>query len=343
PADLYWKWGWGHSRVWDRHARAAGYTPEPIDGIWNWDVVRKESYFWKRRSATVGESNHGNANGAKFDVTQNYLKYAEESGHTTVYSGTQVKGISQDNNGVYLVEVEQLDPMGTIIDKYTLSCGRLFMAAGSIGTTELLLRARERGDLPELNEHIGEGWGSNGDAAAVRSLAPSLGLFQASPSASKIHDDSFGVPITMENWYAVQVPVNATIIGSLVMGHDMKNRAKFEYNAETDSCNLLWPANGNDDVVAASSKMNAKIAKASWSVAGVPGLIPDINASFTAHPLGGAVLGKATDAYGRVHGYDGLYVMDGAMVNGSTGAVNPALTISALAERNIEKIIAEDL
>lgn len=343
PTDLYWKSAWGHSRVWDTQVRAAGYSPKPIDGIWNWDVVRKESYIWNRRSASVGESNHGNANGAKFDVTQNYLKYAEATGHTTVYSGTQVKGISQDNNGVYLVEVEQLDPMGEVIDQYTLSCGRLFMAAGSIGTTELLLRARERGDLPALNEHIGEGWGTNGDAAAIRTFAPSAGLVQASPSASKIHDDSFGMPITMENWYAIQVPVNAGIIGSLVMGHDMKNRAKFQYDAESDSCKLLWPANGNDEVVEAARVMNNKIAKASWSVAGLPGIIPDVNASFTAHPLGGAILGKATDAYGRVCGYDGLYVMDGAMINGSTGSVNPALTISALAERNIEKIIQEDL
>ncbi|MBV1921663.1 MAG: twin-arginine translocation signal domain-containing protein, partial [Pseudomonadales bacterium] len=214
PNDLYWKSAWGHSRVWDQHARSAGYTPESIDGIWNWDVVRDEYKWWRgnRRSATVGESNHGNANGAKFDVTQNYLKYAEESGYTTVYSGTQVKGISQDSSGNYLVQVEQIDPMGEIIDEYTLSCGKLFMAAGSIGTTELLLRARERGDLPDLNEHIGEGWGTNGDAAVVRTMAPSLGVTQASPSASKIHDASLDVPITLENWYALHVPVNVGVV-----------------------------------------------------------------------------------------------------------------------------------
>ena len=218
PNDLYWKSGWGHSRVWDSNARAAGYTPEPIDGIWNWDVVRKESYWWRgnRRSATVGESNHGNANGAKFDVTQNYLKYAEESGYTTVYSGTQVKGISQEANGNYLVQVEQIDPMGEVVDEYTLSCGSLFMAAGSIGTTELLLRARERGDLPNLNEHIGEGWGTNGDAAAARTLAPSLGVYQASPSASKIHDTSFGLPVTMENWYAFVSEVGNSFLEAYV-------------------------------------------------------------------------------------------------------------------------------
>jgi cholesterol oxidase len=52
--------------------------------------------------------------------------------------------------------------------------------------------------------------------------------------------------------------------------------------------------------------------------------------------------GKATDAYGRAYGYKGLCALDVAMVNSSTGEVNPALTISALAERNIEKIIQED-
>jgi cholesterol oxidase len=34
--------------------------------------------------------------------------------------------------------------------------------------------------------------------------------------------------------------------------------------------------------------------------------------AFTAHPVGGCEIGKATDMYGRVHGYRGLYVMDSA-------------------------------
>lgn len=342
PDDLYYKPSFGHSRVWDKQVRLAGYEPEPIDGIWNWDVVRKEFHYRSRPSVSIGESNHGNSNGAKFDLTQNYLKYAEQSGYTSIYPGMQVKSLGQDSNGRYLIEIDQIDPMGEIIDQFTLSCDYLFMAAGSIGTTELLLKARELGDLPNLNEFIGEGWGTNGDTAVVRTVSEFQGLYQASPSAGIIRDDRFGPPITMENWYALHVPVNLTAIGSLGMGFDMTNRCRFQYDPATDSTTLLWPREGNADVVAATREMNNRIADASLTLPGLLGVVPDVNDSFTAHPLGGAILGQAADAYGRLAGYNRLYVMDGAMINGSTGAVNPSLTISALAERNIENILTND-
>jgi cholesterol oxidase len=91
--------------------------------------------------------------------------------------------------------------------------------------------------------------------------------------------------------------------------------------------------------VAATRQLNNRIADASSSLPGLLGLVSDVSADWTAHPLGGAVLGKALDSFGRVKGHPGLYVMDGAAVPGSTGAVNPSLTIAALAERNIEQIL----
>lgn len=66
-----------------------------------------------------------------------------------------------------------------------------------------------------------------------------------------------------------------------------------------------------------------------------------LRGDFTHHPLGGCVLGRATDAYGRVKGYPRLYVTDGSLVPGSIG-VNPFVTITALAERTMARVLAED-
>jgi cholesterol oxidase len=70
--------------------------------------------------------------------------------------------------------------------------------------------------------------------------------------------------------------------------------------------------------------------------------INGILTNFTYHPLGGMTIGEATDLYGRVNHYPRLYVLDGSLLPRSAGGVNPALTITALAERCIERIIAED-
>lgn len=57
----------------------------------------------------------------------------------------------------------------------------------------------------------------------------------------------------------------------------------------------------------------------------------------TAHILGGACIGRTAeegviDAQHRVHGYEGLYVIDGSAMSANPG-VNPSLSITALAER----------
>lgn len=59
------------------------------------------------------------------------------------------------------------------------------------------------------------------------------------------------------------------------------------------------------------------------------------------HPLGGVVIGKAIDRYGRVKDYRNLYVTNGVLVPGAIG-VNPFLTITAIAEYCIQTIIKEN-
>ena len=342
PNDIYQSKPFGHSRTWDNQSKQAGYTPYPIDSIFNWDVIRDELKDKTRKSATIGESNLGNSNGAKFDLTQNYLKYAQQSNLAKVFPGHEVQSISH-NGKHYVVAVKKISPEGKALKSYTLTCENLFLAAGSIGTSELLVKAKALKALPALNKEVGEGWGTNGDAIVIRSFSCSDGLTQATPSASKIDDETMSsVPATLESWYAPGIPVNIGIAGSLGMAFDKKNRAKFVYNAKNGEVDLQWPKTGNDEIADALRKLNKKIALKSLSVPGVPLIVSDVSTDFTAHPLGGAVIGKATDNYGRVKGYKGLYVTDGALIPGSTGLVNPSLTIAALAERNIEEIIKKD-
>ena len=59
----------------------------------------------------------------------------------------------------------------------------------------------------------------------------------------------------------------------------------------------------------------------------------------TYHPLGGCPLGLATSDIGQVRHYPGPYVMDSALFPDSLVAT-PALSTTAFAERNIERILA---
>jgi cholesterol oxidase len=64
----------------------------------------------------------------------------------------------------------------------------------------------------------------------------------------------------------------------------------------------------------------------------------------TVHPLGGCPMSEdpargTVDPYGNVHGHPGLLVSDGSIVPTALG-VNPSETIAALAERNVERLVA---
>lgn len=341
PGDLYAAPEFAHSRRWDADARAAGYQPQPVDGIWNWDVLRDEAAGRARRSGLAAESTMGNSNGAKFDLTQNYIPAAEATGRATICHGHTVREIGRERDGRYWVRVDRRDPFGAVLATTTVTCDRLVLGAGSVGTTELLVQAQATGTLPDLNEHIGHGWGTNGDAAMVRSFAVTDGLFgdQAAPCASRILDES-GLPLSMENWYAAGVAKDVAVLSSLGMTMD-PTRGSFGYDAAAGRAMLRWPAGGGRESVDALRRVQNAMAAAGGSLPGLAPLAADVDTSFTAHPLGGAVLGDATDGYGRVHGCPGLYVVDGALIPGSTGTANPSLTITALAERNLSRIVSD--
>lgn len=59
----------------------------------------------------------------------------------------------------------------------------------------------------------------------------------------------------------------------------------------------------------------------------------------TFHGLGGVVVGRAATPDGAIIGYDNLHVVDGSFCPGAVGLVNPSLTITALAERIMDRFL----
>ena len=338
PADIYGSEPFGHSRAWDAQARAAGYDPVPVESIFDWNIVRDELAGRSRPSATAARSNLGNSNGATFDLNRNYLRHAEDTGKAKIYPGHEVAQIWREPGNRFAVAVVKLSPTGAVLARRTLTCDRLFLAGGSIGTSELLVAARANGGLPNLNEHVGEGWGTNGDVALARGATDFGAGTGGVPCASRIFDDA-DAPVTLENWYIPGIPLDVGAIASLGLVVD-PTRGRFECDTASGRVRLAWPRGGNDVARDAAAAVNDRIRERSGALFDYRPIGFDANANFTAHPLGGAVLGQATDPYGRVHGHPGLYVVDGAGMPGTTVGANPSLTIAAIAERNLASIVA---
>jgi cholesterol oxidase len=116
----------------------------------------------------------------------------------------------------------------------------------------------------------------------------------------------------------------------------------FRYNAVSDKVELQWAAEQNAPAVKSARHVFDKLNRAAGSTYNTLMFRgKEFQDQMTYHPVGGCPLGEATDAYGRVIGYDGLYIADGSLIPRGLLA-NPALTIAALAERNIERVAAED-
>ncbi len=330
------------------------------------DSIRDEMSGKLQPSAISGEIWYGINSGAKKSLDKNYLKLAEESGLVEVRPLHCVTEVSEAPSGCFSVKCNELNEKGEILATRELVCNYLFLGAGSIGTSHILTRARATGTLPRLNSEVGKHWGNNGDTFATRAVGTRTNPGQGGPASFAIHhyDNPLG-PQTLIVYPEWDAPEGT--LTTLGMGIP-KTLGKFTYDLETDVVSLHWPAEaaGNKRVVEgvnvtyrlldeglkshdengqAKAKAHKGFHHCSTNTTTFPGPEGETQASsgVTAHPLGGAVMDEACDLFGRVKGYEGLYVTDGAFIPGSAAATNPALTIAAFAERSMATIIAEDI
>jgi cholesterol oxidase len=246
--------------------------------------------------------------------------------------------------GGYTVEMVQLDTSGNAVTGKAVTADRVFFAAGSVGTSKLLVSMKAQGKLGNLPDAVGKAWGNNGNVMVGRAnhIWNTTGSLQATMPAMGIDNwaDPYGpvfaeiapFPAGLETWISLYLAITKN-----------PERASFVFNGTTGKSELTWQTAQNQPAINAAKRVFDAINRKEGTIyrTDLFGVYKTWGDDFTYHPLGGCVLGSATDNYGRLPGYPGLYVMDGSLIPGSTG-VNPFVTITALAERNIETILASD-
>jgi cholesterol oxidase len=335
-------------RVLCDHARKAGFperasSTDPRDGLVrfpmavDWDVVRDEIAGRRVASVIAAQFWFGNNSGGKQTLDRDYLQRAEETRHVEIRPLHHVTAIAEAPAGGYQVSCDNITEEGEVVKPVKLTCDHLFLAAGTVGTTHLLLRARAQGGLPRVNEHLGEGFGDDGDMFVIRGeLSEMTNPHLGGPGAIAVcnYENPIRPTLMMRApfpRFAADYP-NKDILATFVFTHNF-NRGTFTYDAASDTLDLDFVPGPTDAVDHLVERLNL--------AAG--GKVLSSSSAITGHQLGGACMGKVCDLEGRVAGHRHLYVVDGALLPGSSTCTNPALTIAAIAERCVERIIATDL
>ncbi len=319
-------------------ARAGGdpvRLPQPMD----WDVVRAELRGELPPWSAHGDVLYGVNNGARYSTDKTYLAAALATGLVTVAPLHVVKELTTGTSYRYVLRCERIDTDGNVLENVVVNTDNVLLNAGSANTSRLLVRARGTGTLPNLPSDVGRYWGNNGDRLYLRTEPLEFTLpGQGGPSSAGLLDwDASTGPATL---FHPPAPFETETFSMYVEGMAIPNgHGEFRHNPLTDSADLVWPPGAD---LSAEIALDAAVARMSQTGGGVfaPANAVDPH---TFHPLGGAVIGPVCDPFGRVHDNPGLYVTDSALIPGSTACCNPSWTITALAERCLDRIVAQDV
>ncbi|MFE6129302.1 GMC oxidoreductase [Streptomyces sp. NPDC056437] len=331
-----------YARVGRKHAQRSGFPFVFVPDVYDWDYMKQEAAGTVPKSALEGEILYGNNYGKK-SLQKTYIAQARATGRVAISPLHKVTSVRPAATGGYTVVIDEINTNGDTVTTKSVTADRVFFAAGSVGTSKLLTKLKATGALPGLNSEVGKGWGDNGNVMCGRAnhLWDPTGKLQSSIPCSGI-----------DNWAAggafaevAPLPTGIETFASFYLSITKNpHRAQFTWNAAAGTADLNWQTAWKQPSIDMAKTIFDKINAKEGTIyrTDLFGAYKIWGDHLTYHPLGGAVLNKATDNYGRLHGHPGLYVIDGALIPGNT-SVNPFVTITALAERNIERIIAADL
>lgn len=340
PDELIASPPYGPSRYFAQRVRDSGLPlskiPMPID----WDYALAELRGEMRASYTNGDSALGVNNGGKHSVDVTYLAQAEATGRVDVRPLHDVRAVRRAPDGHWELDVEVVDTGGNVVKILTMRAPAAILAAGSVNSSTLLTRASATGAVPDLPDAVGSGWGTNADRIYLWT-DPTAG-FPTEQGGPVVYGSLNWDPtasahtVIQASLPSAGVPAHSTVmVGYGVSG----DRGRIAYDPTQDRGVIEWPADGDSHIV------HQHIARTAHTIAGRTGHLMDTNAmaNSTWHPLGGAPMGSVCDHEGRVLGQRGLYVVDGALMPGTTAACNPSLTIAAIAERALDRIVRHDV
>lgn len=333
----------------------------------------------ERTTCTMcGECDVGCNRGAKSSLDHTYLSLAAHHG-AQICVRTEVREIQPcpDHsdylfNVVYVVHAEG---EGRPVER-VVRAKRVVLAAGTLNSTYLMLRSREKLGLSDCTA-LGKRFCGNGDLLGFAlpdggdgTLLPSGGpvittysSFDEGDRRILVQDGglpnlstwSWGPDDLREALAKLSVPGFASAwlrrlrwpLPLLGMGADIPDGQLQLKDGDDTKMTCTW---NNDTSQAHFDAVKTKM----------EALTQDLGAGFrtnflwdlideviTVHPLGGCPADTSAeegvvDSYGRVRGVPGLWITDGSVMPGPVGA-NPSLTIAAFARRAAHELRKEDL
>jgi cholesterol oxidase len=333
PDDILNSPNYAAQKTFINEASSAGLEVIKSHVCFDWKVIRDEIAGRIAPAASIGEYAFGCNSNAKNTLDKNYLRAAVNTRRVSIFALHNVTTISQERHGGYRIECEVLTEQGDVVARHVISCKYLFMGAGSINTTKLLLKSRAAGEL-SVNEEVGRHWGNNGDYLIARAgVHTPVGPVQGGPPSIAAFDGAAAKPLAF-----MHSPANRPIPMQLHMSMSIPEKlGQVHYDAAGDRATLQFPyADNEPSRVAYRASMQKLTAVSGGQTVGEEGF----GGTPTAwHPLGGAVMGKATSDLGQLYGHKNLFVVDGSLLPGSAAAANPSLTIAANAERIMERLV----
>jgi cholesterol oxidase len=368
-------------------ARQAGLPVEPTAVAVFTDADRPHPVSGVAQSACTycGNCLFGCAVGAKNTLDMNYLAMAERHG-AEVLALHAVDAIVEHDDG-YEVRFHRLDGDGAHSGR--LRAAQVVVAAGSLGSTKLLLASRDTAaTLPRLGASLGRRFSLNGEflLASARDTTTRVDPGLGPPITAMVTVERDGHVITVEDlglpdamlWFLegafpprggrlralaaqaavylrrslglggrnsrLKLELDAMIAGGrtphsmpyLGMGTDSSDGRMRLVDGELD---IEWSPRRNRRMYREIERLMDEISRAAGGTFATSFLWRwPLRKALTAHPLGGCPMGddpatSVSDDRGEVWGHPNLYVVDGSMIPRAI-AVNPSLTIAALAERS---------